>query len=139
MRKQRSARTAATRERPGNREREFVRGFERGVAVIKAFSARTPTLTVTQVAEQTELTRAVARRYLLTLETLGYVAQNGSTFTLTPRVLEIGFAYLSTISVADVARPFMFRVVETLQESSSIGVLDGQMSSTWRACLRNES
>ena len=125
MRKQRSARTTATRERPGNREREFVRGFERGVAVIKAFSARTPTLTVTQVAGQTELTRAVARRYLLTLETLGYVAQNGSTFALTPRVLEIGFAYLSTISVADVARPFMFRVVETLQESSSIGVLDG--------------
>jgi len=115
-----------TGQHRGARHREFVRGFERGVAVIKAFDVRNPSLTVTQVAERTRLTRAVARRYLLTLESLGYVTQNGPTFALTPRVLEIGFAYLSTITVADVARPFMLRVVEALQESCSVGVLDGE-------------
>lgn len=107
-------------------DREFVRGFERGVAVIKAFNARSPALTVTQVAERTGLTRAVARRYLLTLETLGYVVHTGATFALTPRILEIGFAYLSTISVADVARPVLIRLVEGLQESCSVGMLDRQ-------------
>lgn len=111
----------ATRE---GRDREFVRGFERGVAVIKAFDAQMPALTVTQVAERARLTRAVARRYLLTLETLGYVTQRGTAYTLTPRVLEIGFAYLSSTTVADIARPWMLQVVETLQESCSIAVLD---------------
>lgn len=107
-------------------DREFVQGFERGVAVIKAFSARRPVLTVTQVAQHTGLARAVARRYLLTLERLGYVAQEESGFALTPRVLELGFAYLSTLSVAEVARPVMLDLVDTLHESCSLAVLDGE-------------
>jgi IclR family transcriptional regulator, pca regulon regulatory protein len=106
-------------------DREFVQGFERGAAIIKAFGTRSRSLTVTQVAGHTGLTRAVARRYLLTLETLGYVTRDEVGFALTPRVLELGFAYLSTLTVADVARPYMLRVVETLQESCSLGVLDG--------------
>ena len=110
--------------KPEGRDREFVRGFERGVAVIKAFNAQNPALTVTQVAERARLTRAVARRYLLTLETLGYVTQHGTWYALTPSVLEIGFAYLSSTTVADIARPWMLQIVETLQESCSIAVFD---------------
>lgn len=106
-------------------DREYVQGFERGVAVIKTFGAQRPQLTVTEVAAQTGLTRAVARRYLLTLERLGYVTANGPYYALTPRVLEIGFAYMSTMTVAEVARPFMAHVVDTLHESCSVGVLDG--------------
>ncbi len=106
-------------------DREYVQGFERGVSVIKTFGAQRPQLTVTEVAAQTGLTRAVARRYLLTLERLGYVAANGPYYALTPRVLEIGFAYMSSMTVAEIARPFMARVVDILHESCSVGVLDG--------------
>jgi IclR family pca regulon transcriptional regulator len=106
-------------------DREFVQGLERGLSVIKAFGPRTRSLTVSQVAERAGLTRAVARRYLLTLKTLGYVAHNRSEFSLTPRVLELGFAYLSTIDVADVSQPLMAQIVEILKESCSVGVLDG--------------
>ena len=77
-------------------DREYVQGFERGVSVIKTFGAKRPHLTVTEVAAQTGLSRAVARRYLLTLERLGYVTANGPYYALTPRVLEIGFAYMSS-------------------------------------------
>jgi IclR family pca regulon transcriptional regulator len=115
---------ARARARGGEHDRDFVRGFERGVAVIKAFSARTPSLTVTQVAERTGLRRAVARRYLLTLEALGYVVHDEARYALTPRVLEIGFTYLATLTMAEVARPFMLRVVATLRESCSVGILD---------------
>jgi IclR family transcriptional regulator, pca regulon regulatory protein len=104
---------------------EFVQGLQRGFAVIRAFSADAPTLTITQAADRTGLTRAVARRYLLTLERLGYVAREAQAFTLTPRILDVGFAYLSTITVADVAQPHMERVVQTLHESCSLWVLDG--------------
>jgi len=110
---------------PTNQDREFVQGLERGFAVVKAFGPRTPILTVSEVAAQTGLTRAVARRYLLTLKSLGYVTHDGSAFSLTPRVLELGFAYLSTVSVADVSQPFMAQVAELLKESCSVGVLDG--------------
>lgn len=113
---------AASSGRPG---REFVQGLERGFAVIKAFSADTHALTITQVAARTGLTRAVARRYLLTLDELGCVVQDGSHFKLTPRVLDLGFTYLSTLDVANFAQPFMERLVEKLHESCSVSVLDG--------------
>jgi IclR family pca regulon transcriptional regulator len=105
--------------------REFVQGLERGFAVINAFSGDSPVLTIADVAERTGLPRAVARRYLLTLREMGYVAQEGSGFLLTPRLLRLGFAYLSTLSVSEIAQPFMQHVVETLHESCSLAVLDG--------------
>jgi IclR family pca regulon transcriptional regulator len=117
----------ARRPRAGaNRpSREFVQGVQRGFAVIKAFSADAPALTMADVAARTGLTRAVARRYLLTLAELGCVSQNGSQFRLTPRVLDLGFTYLSTVDVANVAQPFMERVVDKLHESCSVSILDG--------------
>lgn len=123
------ARHARPRPRPAAHGadigREFVQGLERGFAVINAFSGDAPVLTIADVAERTGLPRAVARRYLLTLRELGYVAQDGSGFLLTPRLLRLGFAYLSTLSVSDIAQPLMQRVVETLHESCSLAVLDG--------------
>jgi IclR family pca regulon transcriptional regulator len=107
---------------PGGRE--FVQGLERGFAVIRSFhDARN--LTIAEVAGRTGLTRAVARRYLLTLQALGCVAQRGNAFSLTPRILDLGFTFLSTITVASVAPPFMEALVQSLHESCSVGVLDG--------------
>lgn len=117
---------ADTRDSTGTepRPREFVQGLERGLAVIRSFSPEAPRLTIAQVAERTGLTRAAARRYLKTLETLGYVIQTGDRFSLTPRLLDLGFTYLSTLDVTSVAQPFMERVTNTLHESCSVSVLD---------------
>jgi IclR family pca regulon transcriptional regulator len=106
------------------RSREFVQGLERGLAVIRSFSAELPSLTIAQVAERTDLTRAAARRYLMTLEALGYVLQDGDRFSLTPRLLDLGFTYLSTLDVTSVVQPYMERVTDALHESCSVSVLD---------------
>jgi IclR family transcriptional regulator, pca regulon regulatory protein len=106
-------------------QREFVQGLQRGFAVIKAFSADAPAPTIADIAARTGLTRAVARRYLLTLEELGCVVRKGPSFLLTPRILDLGFTYLSTIDVANLAQPFMERLTEQLHESCSVSVLDG--------------
>jgi IclR family pca regulon transcriptional regulator len=119
--RRRAARNAAGVE---DRPREFVQGLERGLAVIRSFSAEAPSLTIAQVAERTELTRAAARRYLMTLEALGYVLQDGDRFSLTPRLLDLGFTYLSTLDVTSVAQPFMEQVTDALHESCSVSVLD---------------
>ena len=116
-------RTAASRQ-PPRTDRQFVQGVERAFSVIRSFSSERPELTITDVAVRSGLTRAAARRYLLTLKELGYVAQTGSQFSLTPRVLDLGFTYLSTMSVATVARPVMEQAVETLREPCSVSVLD---------------
>ena len=105
------------------RNREFVQGLQRGLSVIRAFG-NAPSLTIAEVAARTGLTRAVARRYLLTLQELECVVSQGNRFSLTPRLLDFGFAYLSTLDIPDLARPFVERVVETLHESCSVAVLD---------------
>jgi len=107
------------------RSREYVQGLERGFAVIRAFSAEAPNLTIAQVSERTGFTRAVARRYLFTLQALGYVLQSGDRFSLTPRLLDLGFTYLSTLDITSVVQPFMEQVISTLHESCSVSVLDG--------------
>jgi len=106
------------------RPREFVQGLERGLAVILSFSPQAPSLTIALVAERTGLTRAAARRYLKTLTALGYVVQDGDRFSLTPRLLDLGFTYLSTLDVTSVVHPFMETVTATLHESCSVSVLD---------------
>src|SRR5919202_3507385 len=103
----------------------FVQSLERGLAVIRAFSAERPQLTLSEVARATGLDRAAARRFLLTLADLGYVHSDGRSFMLAPRVLELGYAYLSSISLPEVAEPHMERLVADVHESSSVSVLDG--------------
>jgi IclR family pca regulon transcriptional regulator len=107
------------------REPHHVQSLARGLAVIRAFDARHPELTLSEVARSCELTRAAARRFLLTLVDLGYVRTDGKLFSLSPRVLELGYAYLSSLSLPEVAEPHLEELVAQVHESSSVSVLDG--------------
>jgi IclR family pca regulon transcriptional regulator len=104
---------------------DFVQSLERGLAVIRAFDGEHPTLTLSDVSRRTGLTRAAARRFLLTLAELGYVHHDGREFMLRPSVLNLGFAYLSSMGLPEVAMPHMETLVAQVQESSSMSVLDG--------------
>ncbi len=106
------------------RRSEFVQSLERGLAVIRVFDADHRELTLSDVARATGLTRATARRFLLTLAHLGYVNSSGNRFSLRPRVLELGYPYLASLSLHDVAPPHMEELVANVNESSSISVLD---------------
>ncbi|MER6286098.1 IclR family transcriptional regulator domain-containing protein [Streptomyces sviceus] len=108
-----------------DRAPHFVRSLERGLAVIRAFDADHPELTLSEVARACRLTRAAARRFLLTLADLGYVRADGRAYRLTPRVLELGYSYLSSFSLAQIAEPHLEQLVENTRESSSLCVLDG--------------
>ncbi len=109
----------------GGRRTDFVQSLDRGLAVIRCFSSEHPSLTLSEVAERTGLTRAAARRFLLTLQELGYVGSSGRQFSLRPRVLALGYAYLSSFSVAQIAQPHLEDLTEELHESCSVSVLDG--------------
>lgn len=108
-----------------HRGTDFVQSLERGLAVIRAFDGEHPTLTLSDVSRRTGLTRAAARRFLLTLVELGYVHHDGRQFMLRPRVLDLGFAYLSSMALPEVAMPHMEALVAIVEESSSMSVLDG--------------
>jgi IclR family pca regulon transcriptional regulator len=108
-----------------DRAPHFVRSLERGLAVIRAFDADHPELSLTEVARTCGLTRAAARRFLLTLADLGYVRADGRAYRLTPRVLELGYSYLSSFSLAQLAQPHLEQLVDRTRESSSLCVLDG--------------
>jgi IclR family pca regulon transcriptional regulator len=103
----------------------YVQSFARGLEVIRSFSTTAPQQTLSEVASATGLTRAGARRILLTLQTLGYVESQGKLFQLTPRILDLGFAYLSSLPLWNLAEPVMEDLVAQVRESSSAAVLDG--------------
>lgn len=93
--------------------------------MIRAFDGASGPLSLTEVAERCGLTRAGARRFLLTLVHVGYVVQEGRGFSLRPRVLELGAAYLSGMDLVDIVRPRLERLASEIDESSSVSVLDG--------------
>jgi len=103
----------------------YVQSLDRGLAVIRCFSGEQPRLTLSEVARQTGLSRAAARRSLITLQTLGYVGSDGRQFYLTPRVLTLGYSYLSSLSLADVAQAHLSDLANEVHESCSASVLDG--------------
>jgi IclR family pca regulon transcriptional regulator len=107
------------------RRTDFVQSLDRGLAVIRAFDAAHPRLNLSEVARATGLTRAAARRFLLTLVELGYVRLDGREFSLRPRVLELGYSYLSGLTLPEVAQPHLEALAATADESSSLAVLDG--------------
>ncbi len=107
------------------RDSDFVQSLDRGLAVIRAFGPERERLSLSEVARATGLTRAAARRFLLTLVKLGYVRNDGREFSLRPRVLELGYAYLSGLALPEVAMPHLEELSARLHESSSISVLDG--------------
>ncbi|GAA1147677.1 IclR family transcriptional regulator C-terminal domain-containing protein [Kribbella jejuensis] len=102
----------------------FLQGLERGLAVIRAFSAEARSLTLSEVARAVGITPATARRILLTLEELGYVRSDNRRFSLTPRVLALGWAYLSSLDLGELAGPFMEELSAKTRESCSIATLD---------------
>ncbi len=108
--------------RPGD---AYVQSFARGLAVLRSFGADAPAQTLSAAAARSGMTRAGARRILLTLQQLGYVEAEGRLFRLTPKVMELGFAYLSSQPVWHLAQPVMEELVQDIHESSSAAVLDG--------------
>ncbi len=107
------------------RDSDFVQSLDRGLAVIRAFGPGRERLSLSDVARETGLTRAAARRFLLTLVKLGYVRSDGREFSLRPRVLELGYAFLSGLAMPEIASPHLEELVAQVRESSSISVLDG--------------
>ncbi len=106
-------------------EKDYAQTFARGLDVIRAFDAEHTRMTLSQVAERTGLTRAAARRFLLTLVAEGYAVTDGKAFGLAPRVLELGYAYLSTLGVWQGALTVLTDVTRQVGESCSASVLDG--------------
>ena len=104
---------------------QYVQSLARGLAVIRAFDTDHPLMTLTEVAARTNLTRATSRRFLHTLVELGYVRTDGKTFGLTAQVLQLGYAYLSGLSLPQLAQPHLEELSLKLGESTSAAVLDG--------------
>ena len=102
----------------------YVTAFSRGLSVIRCFSESSPALTISDVARATGLNRATARRFLHTLEADGYVTSNGGRYSLRPKVLDLGYAYLSSISINDIFQQHLAELADRLGESCSGGVLE---------------
>lgn len=107
------------------RDRSTITGLARGLAVIEAFSAERPRLSIADVAKRVGLERATTRRCLLTLAQLGYAEHDGKFFTLTPKVLRLGHAYLTAAPLPKLIQPFLERLAEATGESASACILDG--------------
>jgi len=105
--------------------KDFVTSLARGLNVIQAFDKDHSKLTLTQVASRTDLNRATARRFLFTLNALGYVESDGKLFWLAPKILELGYAYLASQPIVDTVQPFIEQVSKETGESCSVSVLDG--------------
>jgi IclR family pca regulon transcriptional regulator len=103
---------------------EIVQSLVKGLTVIKAFNQQRAAMTLSEVAHVTGFTRAATRRFLLTLVSEGYAKQEGKIFSLTAKVLDLGFSYLSTLDIWHNAKPLMTELVEQLNESCSAAVLD---------------
>jgi IclR family pca regulon transcriptional regulator len=106
------------------RSRDFVQSLERGLAIIRVFNAERPSMTVSEIAQVSGLTRAAVRRFLLTLTELGYVDVKNNRFQLTAQTLELGYSYLSALSFPDIALPRLERLVVGTAEASEGSILD---------------
>ncbi len=109
---------------------DYVQSLHRGLDVICAFSRDRPAMTLSELALRTGLSRAVVRRLLLTLEHLGYIVREGGRagrlFALSPRILELGLGYISSLGVARIALPVMQDLADRIHESCSLTVLEGE-------------
>ena len=102
-----------------------MQSLERGLAVIRAFTRERPQLTLTDATAITGLTRATARRFLMTLESLGYATTDGKMWRLTARVLDLGHSYLASLGLPEIVADHLDRVAQAVHESASAAVLDG--------------
>ncbi len=106
-------------------DKNFVNSLARGLSVIQAFDKNDSKLTLTEVAKKTDLSRAAARRFLFTLNALGYVITDGKLFWLGPKILELGYAYLASQPIVDIVQPYIDTVSKATGESCSVSVLEG--------------
>lgn len=102
---------------------DFVQSLARGLSVIRSFDAQNPVMNLSEIAKRTDISPAAARRFLKTLMILGYVSQRGRDFSLTPKVLELGFSYLSALSLPEIMQPHLEKLSQKLDESVSGAVL----------------
>ena len=109
--------------KPG--DRDYVGALASGLEILQAFDAEHPRMTLSEVAARTEMDRAKARRFLLTLHALGFVKRAGRQFELTPRVLQLGYAYQASNQYRAVIQQYLEAITAELGESSSLAVLDG--------------
>ncbi|MET0821077.1 MAG: IclR family transcriptional regulator C-terminal domain-containing protein [Aeromicrobium sp.] len=105
--------------------RDHLQTLERGLEVIGVFTGRGPLLSPAEISELTGLSKPIVRRIVLTLERLGYARNHEGHFALTPKVLELGYAYLSSVRLSDIARPPMERLTDTTGVGTSLAALDG--------------
>ena len=117
--------TAGAAGRPPLERRDWIAGLQKGLSIIETFDYVNPRLTAAQVGGRTGLTRTAARRHLLTLTHLGYVATDGKLFWLTPAVLRLGHSYLESARLPRIVQPFLQRVTAGTSETSFMSVLDG--------------
>lgn len=106
---------------------DFVQSLEKGLNVIRVFDQDNTRMTLTEVAKRVDLTRANARRILLTLQFLGYVksSADGKYFSLSPKILDLGYSYLSSLGLPEIAKPYMEKLAEQVQESCSLSTNEG--------------
>jgi IclR family pca regulon transcriptional regulator len=104
---------------------DFIEALARGLDVLRAFQPGRPHMTLSEVAAAAGLARPTARRILITLETLGYARSDEAGFSLTPRVLELGMAYVGSRNLWQLAEPHLRDLVAHTNESCSIAQLDG--------------
>jgi IclR family pca regulon transcriptional regulator len=109
----------------GRGDRDFILGLKKGLAVIECFDDEHERLSSADVAMKTGLSRAAARRCLLTLHKLGYAHYDGKLFALSPRVLRLGYAYLLSASLPQLFQPFLEHLSEQVHESASATILEG--------------
>lgn len=117
--------TQETDTENGGHPAYWVKSVEKTFSVLLAFSADEPRLTITRAAAKADLSRAAARRFLLTLVDLGYLRMDGSHFELTPRCLDIGASFLANLSLPQIAEPHLKELAVNLNETASLCVLDG--------------
>ncbi|MCC4310433.1 helix-turn-helix domain-containing protein [Alcanivorax marinus] len=107
-------------------DHDFVGALASGLDVLQVFDAEHPRMTLSEVAAKTDMDRAKARRFLLTLHALGFVKRMGRQFELTPKVLQLGYAYQSSNLYQAVVQQYLQDITAELGESSSLAVLDGE-------------
>lgn len=108
------------------KKEELLDSLTKGLALLRLFAQGTETLTMQEVADRLDVTRAAARRLLLTLEHNGYLSQNGRQFALTPRVMDLGYAYFASMSLPRLALPHLKALAAECGETCSVGMLDGE-------------
>src|SRR5262245_12732306 len=107
-----------------DRERHYVQSLERGLAVIQSFSDSRDRQTIADVAESTGLTRAAARRFILTLVDLGYLRAEGRYFAMTPKILELGYSYLTSAPLSATVLPHLAEMISAVRATTPLSILD---------------